>query len=452
MSILNILESIESDSKRSHKIAVIEQHKTDELFRRVLTLALDPYINFHIRKIPTYVCTQQKSLAWALLELDKLSSRQLTGNAGIEHLRSILSSIASDDAIVVERIIGKDLRCGAGDGTVNAVIDKFIPTYPCLLARPYDAKSIKNINYPAISQLKADGLRVNFHIDGAKVSICGRSGRDIDLLGYMDADLTELGRLFHSPVVIDGELVVVDANGKLLSRKVGNGIINKAIKGTISAEEAKMVRAQIWDVIPMDEFKASISKLTYIDRFNELDNAVQVICANTPDRLASKLKTGISLRYWMIPSKSVKNLEEAQAHFEEMLASGEEGTILKNECGLWEDTRSKHLVKFKAEKECDLEIIGWNPGNGKFAGQVGSLICASSDRKVEVAISGFPDDLRLQITQDIEQMIGGIAAIMYNERISSKDKNRAGVDSLFLPRYQEFRYDKKIADHSKDIK
>lgn len=449
MSILKILEDIESDSKRTYKIEVIKNNIGNELFKRVLKQALDPYINFYIRKIPAYTPTGKQTLEWGLDELTKLSERQFTGHAGIEHLRNVLNNLSVEDAVVVERIIGKDLRCGAGDGTVNAVSKDFIPTYPCLLARPYDAKNIKNITYPAISQLKADGVRVNFHVDGNKVSICGRSGRDIDLLGHMDDDLIELGKLFPHAVVVDGELVVVDANGKLLSRKEGNGIINKAIKGTISAEEAKMVRAQIWDVIPMSEFKAGVSKLTCIDRFNELSNAVATLLA-APDRIVDKLKTGTPLRFWMIPSRIVKNLDEAQDHFQEMLSAKEEGTILKNFCGLWEDTRSKHLVKFKSEKDCDLEIIGWNPGKGKFVGMVGSLICASSDRKVEVSISGFSDELRAEITRDIDSLIGTIVTLLYNERITSE--TRTGVDSLFLPRFAEFRLDKTVANSSKEIK
>lgn len=449
--ILQILEDIGSDTKRGHKTALIEQHRGNDLFLKVVKLALDPYVNFYIRKIPNYTATGTQTLDWALVELDKLSSRQLTGHAGVEHLRGILSSLSPADATVVERIIGKDLRCGMADGTVNSVIDKFIPEYPCLLARPYDEKNIKNITYPASSQLKADGLRVNLHTDGKKVSICGRSGRDIDLLGAMDEEIAALGAQFTVPVVFDGELVVVDENGKLLSRKVGNGIINKAIKGTISPEEAKMVRAQLWDVIPADEFKAGKSKKTYDKRLAEVVAAIDAVSPKGVDLTAAVLR-GSTLKFWIIPNKVVNSLEEAVAHFQEMLADGEEGTLLKNFCGLWEDTRSKHLVKFKAERDADLEVIGWNPGEGKFVGMVGSLICASSDRLVECAISGFPDDLRREITDDIDSWVGSIVAVLYNERISSKSAGRAGIDSLFLPRFAERRYDKSVANSSKEIK
>lgn len=449
MSILQILEDIGADTKRSHKLSLIEQHKENELFLKVVKLALDPYVSFFIKKIPSYTANGTKSLDWAISELEHLSERNVTGNAGIEHLTTVLSNISQDDATVIERIIGKDLRCGMADGIVNAVINKFIPTYPCLLARPFDEKNIKNIQFPALSQLKADGVRVNFHINGDKITVCGRSGKNIDLLGALDQELIKIGSYFSGRVVIDGELVVRDKYGKLLSRKIGNGIINKAIRGTISPEEASMICAQIWDVIPLDEFHAGKSKKQYKERFEEISQALASAHPDSEDKTEQTLK-GLKNKIWIIDSVVVNNIEEAQAHFEKLLAEGEEGTILKNFAGFWEDTRSKHLVKLKAEKDCDLEVIGWNPGEGKFAGQVGSLICATSDQKVEVAISGFSDDLRAEITRDINEWVGGIVAVLYNEKISNKA--RPGVYSLFLPRFAERRYDKTIANTSDEVK
>ena len=448
MSILNILESIGSDTKRSHKLALIEQHKGNPLFLKVVKMALDPYVNFYIRKIPDYDAKGGQTLDWALAELEKLAERTVTGNAGIEHLRYVLSSVTPADAAVITRVIGKDLRCGMADGTVNAVIEGYIPEYPCLLARPYDEKNIKNITYPAYSQLKADGLRANVIVKDGKVTLCGRSGRAIDLLGELDADMLLLSGQYQTDMFYDGEFVVVNSAEKIIDRKTGNGIINKAIKGTISQEEAKMVRFQVWDAFPLSEFYAGKSKETYDKRFDKLINAIHQIRANV-DFTAHVLTHG-PLRFRPIPYKIVNNLEEAVAHFNELLAAGEEGTILKNFCGHWEDTRSKHLVKMKAEKDADMEIIGFNPGEGKFAGMVGSIQMASSDRLVECNISGFPDDLRQWITDHQDELLGTIATVLYNERI--KSKARTGVDSLFLCRFAEFRSDKTVANSSKEIK
>jgi DNA ligase-1 len=454
MSILQILDTIGAESSRTGKIALIAANQNNTLFREVLSKALNPYVNFYIKKIPDYsvkLLTEgesYKSLDWALTQLNKLEQRELTGHAGIDHLQHILESVSPEDSTVVGRIIGKDLRCGAADGTVNAAIPDFIPEYPCLLARPYDAKNIKNITYPAYSQLKADGLRANVIVKNGKVTLCGRSGRAIDLLGHMDADMLLLSAQYGVDMFYDGEFVVVDSSEEIVDRKTGNGIINKAIKGTIGDAEASKVRFQVWDAFPLSEFYARQSKETYDKRFPKLIAAIDVINKGE-DALVNALKVG-ARKYRLIPFEIVNNLEEAEAHFQKLLSMGEEGTILKNYCGLWEDTRSKHLVKMKAEKDADMEIIGFNPGEGKFLGQVGSIQCASSDRLVEVNISGFSDELRLWITANQANLMGTIVTLMYNERI--KSKTRTGVDSLFLPRFVEFRNDKKVANSTKEIK
>ncbi len=449
MSILKILEEVGSDTKRSHKLSLIEKHRNDSLFMRVVKLALDPYVNFYIRKIPDYKPTGTKSLEWALNELEKLSKRHLTGHAGIDHLRSVLNSMNKDDAVVVARIIGKDLRCGMADGIVNAVVADFVPTYPCLLARPYNEKNIKNVKWPAYSQLKADGLRANALVTAGKVTTCGRSGRDIDLLGELDNDILMVSAQYDCDMFFDGEFVVVDANENIIDRKTGNGIINKAIKGTISQAEASKIRFQVWDAFPLSEFFARKSKETYDKRLEKLADALDDVRTKNADYTTHVLKYG-PLRLRLIPYEVVNSLDEAVKHFELLLSEGHEGTILKNFCAFWEDTRSKHLVKMKAELDCDLEIIGWNSGEGQFAGMVGSLICASSDRLVETSISGFSIDLRKEITATIDDLIGDIVTVTYNERI--KSKARIGIDSLFLPRFAEFRTDKKVANSSKEIK
>ena len=428
MNVLQILETIGADSKRGHKLSVFEQNKNNQDFLKVVKLALDPYTNFYIKQIPKYESTENKSLEWALDELEKLSSRQLTGHAGIDHLRTILSNLSSDNSIVIERIIGKDLRCNMAEGIVNAVIDKFIPSYPCLLARSYDDKNIKHIKFPAYSQLKADGLRANVHVNGSQIMICGRSGRAIDLLGNLDAAMFDLAKQFPWPVVFDGEFVVVDENGLMLNRKTGNGIITKAIKGTISDKEAKSIRFQLWDAIPMDEFKNGESTESYKIRFDRLLKAIDDTNQSSPV-------------YWSIPYKVVATLDEAIEHFQSLLAAGHEGTILKNYHGIWEDSRSKHLIKMKAELEMDLEVIGWVEGTGKYQGKLGALTCKNQDGTILVSVgSGYSDEERSSIDKGV---IGKIVSVMYNEIIEDK---KSSIKSLFLPRFVEIRSDKTQSD------
>lgn len=257
---------------------------------------------------------------------------------------------------------------------------------------------------------------------------------------------------YGEPCVFDGELLVEAPDGTILSRKKGNGIINKAIRGKISDAEAKMIRVQVWDVIPYSEFVKEVSTEPYSKRLEKLEHAFTAL-ASTQEELLFDILRGKQRLVRILEAKTVNNYQEARDHYQECVDAGFEGTIIKNIDHLWENKRSKGLVKLKVEEEADLEVIGWNPGNlgTKWEDYVGSLICASADRKVEVSISGFSDALRKEITLNINEWIGRVVTVRYNERIASKDKSRKDVDSLFLPRFVELREDKDVANTSAEI-
>ena len=437
--IYSIIQEIKADSSKLAKIAILTEHKDNELLQKALVACYDPYVQYYLRKIPAYTPVEKSTLSLdaAIDELDALSSRTVTGHAAQDHLAGILNQLDFEDAHIIERIIAKTMDCGMTESTINKVWKKLIPTYPCLLANPFKEKTIAKIVWPAYSQLKADGMRVNAHITNGKVSLCGRSGKTVDVLGELDADLLELASHVNHPegnVVFDGELVLEEADGSVMARKKGNGILNKAIKGTIGQKQAAQVRIRVWDIVGAKSFRAEKDKRPYSDRFEMVKNAVAK--ANAP-------------KVELIETAEVADIEAASVHFEEMLARGEEGTIIKNKDHIWEDKRSAGLVKMKSEKDCDLEVIGYNPGKGKFTGMIGSIICASADRSVEVSISGLSDALRQEITDNQDSWIGNIVEVKYNERIS--DKKRPDVDSLFLPRFVELREDKTEANNSAEI-
>lgn len=429
-NVAKILRELKDESGRNAKIAILEKHKGNTLLKQVLSSSLDPYTTYFIKKIPEYKPSAKPTvtLEQALDRLDMYTTRTVTGQKAIDFLTATLNSMSADDAFVYERIIEKDLDCGVQESTVNKVWKDLIPTYPCLLAKGFDDKNIARIKYPAYSQLKLDGMRVNVFNDNGAITFRGRSGKPIDLLGVLDDEILKILPKGH---VLDGELILVEKDGSVMKRSKGNGILNKAIKGTISEKEARMVRVTVWDLIPIADFRKAECKTPYHQRFASLQKIVK----------------GDYVR--MVECLEVKSLDEAVQHFEQALARGEEGTILKNKNHIWEDSRSKDLVKMKAEKDADLEVVDWIEGTGKYKGMMGALLCRSSDGKVEVSIgSGYSDDQRLEFTR--RKVLGRIITVLYNERIASKD--RPGVDSLFLPRFIELREDKNKANSSKEIK
>ncbi len=437
MNLHQFFEQLASNASRNFKIEQLDANRDNELLREVVRLALDPFTQFYIRKIPKYTpntTAHAASLKSMLPSLYDLHSRYVTGNAAIEHLTRILEAVEADGAKVIERIIQKDLKCGVAVSTANAVWTGLLKEYPVMLCSQFEQKLVDKVHFPAYVQLKMDGMRFNAIVRDGKVEYRSRNGKEIQLLGNLDADFIKLAG--DVDCVFDGELLVVDSNG-IMDRQTGNGILNKANKGTISAAEANMVRATIWDVIPYLYFVDGECPSQYSKRFESLEILIK---KHTPSKVS------------LVESREVNTYDEAKDVFETMLAQGQEGIILKDKRGIWENKRAKHQIKFKGELECDLEIIAVEEGTGKYAGKLGAVVCRSrpQDGKyltVNVG-SGFNDAHRDNLWADRDNLIGKIVAVKYNMR----SKNKAGEESLFLPIFIEVRDDKEVADTIGDIK
>jgi len=431
--IIDIINELAATSSRLDKEAILKREKNNELLKAVVVAALNPMTNYHIRKIPKYKTDIEPmlTLEQGLKKLDKLSLREITGNAAIEYLALLLSELQPGDANIVERVIEKDLRCGVSDKTANKIWPKLIPEYPVMLCDQYDDKTIERVKFPAFCQLKLDGMRFNAICKNGSVEFRTRNGKHIDIHGYLADEFVELAA--GRNIVFDGELLVYDEDMyQYLPRQTSNGILSKSLKGTITDNECKRVAATVWDSIPLSNFEKHKCDIPYRARFESLKNDVERI--SNP-----KIK--------LVWNEVVSNVNQAIALFEKFLAEGQEGIILKDTGSPWESKRVKHQLKFKGELECDLKVVAWEEGTGKNVGRLGALVLESSDRVVRVSVgSGFTDGDRDSIKPDI---VGNVVAVKYNARI--KDK-KTGVDSLFLPIFIEIRHDKNTANSSKEIK
>ena len=433
MNINALFNDLASNASRNYKLEKLREHAQHETLREVIRLALCPFTQFYQRKIPTYKCDGTNANIESILPaLYELSSRQVTGNAAIEYLRMLLTSLNEDDAKVLERIIDKSLDCGVQVSTANDVWPGLITEYPCMLCSPFEQKLVDKIKFPAYAQMKMDGMRFNAIVRDGKCEFRSRNGKEILLLGNLEQEFIALAGSIDC--VFDGELLVMlEGDHQFADRQTGNGILNKANKGTISAKEAALVHATVWDLIPYVQFVDGYCGTPYSKRYSTLEAII------------SKQKSE-GKKIWNVTSTIVQTLEEAQEIFQGYLAEGYEGIILKDGNGVWEDKRAKHQIKFKGELECDLKIVAIEEGTGKYAGMLGAIVCESSDGKIKVNVgSGFNDAHRKNLGKEI---LDKIVAIKYNSRI----KNKLGDESLFLPIFVEIRDDKDIADSSKDIK
>lgn len=437
-TVLDILDSLAETPSRNSKLSILKENASNNDLKRAFLYALNPLVNYYVRKAPDHESstTPNISLERAFESLDMLSRRELTGNAAINHLSTMMFNMTEDDAEVIKRILDGDLRCGVNTSSVNKVWPKLVPTYPVLLAQDNDPKHVSKINWPAIVQLKSDGMRFNAIVKNTHVQYFGRSGKPILIDdSELDAMFVKLGVYYPEGVVFDGELVYVQG-GDIAARQTGNGIINKAVKGTISKEECKNIHAKLWDIIPYTAFIKELHEVPYNERLNELL------------RLLNDNFKIINPRIDVIETHIlVKNEEEVGELYLDALSRKEEGVVLKCPKMIWENKRSKKMLKYKAEHQIELKVVGKLEGTGINAGRLGALIAETSDGKVRVNVGyGYSFKQRDEFWVNPPNII----TVKYNGRIKAKIKD--AVDSLYLPAFIEERLDKNEADPSSKAK
>ena len=432
--IYKMLQELQNEPSTNKKVEIIEKYKSEEA-KLFFTYTLND-VKYGIKKTPVYRTKESGGCTFndMLHLLDSLANRVVTGNAALDAVSILLNTCTEEDAYVFLCMLQKKTRCGVSSALVNKVYPSLI-TIPAkvMKAQPYSEKNMKNIVFPAISQRKCDGARclgVNPSLTSdEEVFFMSSSGKTYYGLSKLAEELSKLLKNY----VYDGELLVVDENGKVLSRKEGNGILNKSLHNTISEEEADRVRFVLWDCIHMDDYERDYSNDTYEATYTILNS----ILTNEFKRIS------------FVESKIVNNREEAFAHFKEMLARGEEGTILKNLSSKWENKRSKNCVKFKVVIQNTLMVTDFLEGKEKYANSLGAILCESEDGLVQVKVgSGLSDEDRKTIWENKDAYIGKFIEIESNGIILAED----GTYSLFLPRFIEIREDKTEADTYDTIK
>ena len=449
----SILEKLENTNSQKEKIEILKT--MNETQKRWFKMCYNNLISFGVKKIPEYSSESNSLDTVSIMDIleKEFVTREITGNAAIERLRDILSN--AEEPEVVERLIKRDARCSVNSTLLNKVFPNLIPEIPCMLAQPMNEKTLKNIEFPAFSQLKADGMRCITFITSNNVRMFSRNGTEI-ICEPLKNTLMTIGQIEENllsdnvTLMLDGELICYKDN-KLLDRKTSNGICNKVLKGTASENELNLIQMQLWDIVKVDS-----------NTFNPLEDKSYE--ARLED-LYSILNMSIFSKLEVIPTEIVNSMEEALEHFQKMLSQGLEGTILKNQDAKWSNTRSKDLVKLKEENTIDLLVVDIEEGSGDFEGGLGAIICETSDKKLRVRVGtgfsfedrGFVNDLSSgkKVVKQIKSLeevsknyLGKIVEVKYNQIIKSKGKDEM---SLFLPRLVCVRNDKDTANSIEEI-
>ena len=417
-----MITALQNTQGGNAKKSIIEANKENDLLKEYLRVTYDPRINFYITE-KTFPYVLEKELAYyPALDLEDipyfvkaLAEREVTGVNAKNWLSNTLGGFSKEDQQLIKWMLLKDIRAGISVSTINKVWPNLIfeqPYMRCSLQKDVDL-SKWDWESGIYSQVKMDGMYAA--VSNKQVITRNGSAFPYDLLPFaFKLDMKQI----PEGLELNGEILVVNTEGKLLDRKTGNGLLNSLLQGTALPSNYSL-HYVFWDEYERD--------VTYESRF-----------------WGAELYYTDTVTFQLIKCRRVYSLEEAHQHFTEVLSQGGEGTILKNPKGKWKDGTSKDQVKYKLECDVDLLCTGWIEGEGKHKGKIGALQCQSSDGKLKVNVgSGFTDKQREQ-----EAPVGKIITVKANDLI---DKRNSDVYSLFLPIYVETRLDKSEADNIERI-
>jgi DNA ligase-1 len=344
-------------------------------------------------------------------------------------INSQLSSDPKEDLLlrdILMKILTKRMNIGIGAKLINKAIGRELIPDPSLMLASDDQKEIAGWS-KIYCEEKYDGVRVIAVGDREKgFQFYTRAFNELDKSKLCRIESSLINVLHNANIVgevfFDGELT--DINRKSVSGKV-----TQILKGTAPNDIDKDFLFNVFDLEKSEVLKTGKGTTPFVKRRAELEFLLGFLGADSPVTLA---------RQWVVDS-----MEETQKIYGLIVSMGGEGVILKPEDHVYECKRSKNWVKLKQIQDCDLEITGWYPGEGKREGFIGGFICTDSSKTLEVKIgSGFTDKDLQELSSDPDSLIGKIAAVQFNEPITDKFGGR----SLFLPRFIEIRNDKNTAD------
>ncbi len=452
MSIKKILDEIAAISGKNDKGKALAKHKDNELLKRVIYLAHSPRIKFHIKQIPEQGVKNDKlnDLSFAVSELMHLANRDVTGDDARKFLKGLLESVNEDDAHVIERIIGKDLKIGMDSG-INKVIPNLIEETPYQGAKSFSEKGALKLFEKGkdkkpkvvISQIKADGTYRNSIVRSIDVELISRQGEVSSLDGAKF--LKELSQLndcvFNGELTIDGYKRTI-ANGMVssimdITQKANERGVEETQKKIDAFEEKhgsytealNAMRFTVWDMITVEEYFDASSERPYIERLKLLE-----------ETLSNYKLENVEL----VETRYITTYAEAIEHFLDAQKRGLEGTIIKSSEAGWKDGKPTYQIKMKLEMSMDLRIVGFKYGTKGTKNEhvISVLELESECGLLKTAPAGMTEEMMQYVTDHQEELMDAIVQI----RCCGLSQNSKGEWSTQHPSIDEIRFDKNTAD------
>jgi DNA ligase-1 len=432
----NIIQEFNKTNSTNDKREVCKKYKDNVQFIEVFQKAYDKVKwtwGITLKNIQPYKSTNNLGLNYAIIEIEKLHKRELTGNDANIFLHKLLSNLSSEDAYVIERIIDRNLKISFGKTEFNKLVSKenqcVKPPYKrCEIGTAKNIKDNMNFNKKVYSQKKEDGTFRSALVDGENITIMSRPGFE-DSFPIIEENLKSLnvdGYVFVGEMTLRGEK----------DRKKGNGLINS------DNPPHEDIVYTIWEMIPIHEYsmtKDEIKKATKAGTMSRYEDTFEKLQKLLLDANLSNVE--------LIESIEIKSMKEAYEHFQRVTKDGFEGTVIKSGEMTHKDGNSKQQLKCKLIIELDMRITSFNVGNkGSSNEKWFSGINFENDEgtiKGTVGITTLTDDLKEWFNTHRHEVTGQVMTLHCNDITQASGND---FFALSHPRYQELRGTEKVTD------
>ena len=418
-----IIRALETHPSRLNKEAIIQAAHEEGLpeFFEGVTMALDAMVTFGVKQVPEATVDGQ-GLAWTVFKelADKLIARELTGHAARDAIELCMqTATVSQWNDWYRRILIKDLRCGMSEKTVNKVVPGTVPVFTCALAHD-SAKHEKKMTGVKQIEIKLDGVRVITIIQGNKVEMFSRNGKQFHNFGHIIEELEAVVAEYPVPypLVLDGE--VMSANFQDLMKQVHR-------KDGKQSTDAVL---HVFDTIPLGCFKAG--------SWDKPQSFRSAITKHWVEEHKSALQHVSALDWETVDL----DLEEGQTRFVELnkaaVDGGYEGVMIKDVDAPYECKRTHAWLKAKPFIEVTLEVKEVEEGTGRNEGRLGAFVCEGIDDGKDIRVnvgSGFTDVHRDDYWTHRSSIVGNLVEV----RADAVTQNQDGTYSLRFPRFKTFR-------------
>lgn len=421
-------EILQSNS-RKYKQEILRKYKDDEVVKRYLQIAFDPYKVYGIstKKLNKIVGGVPPTDIETVFDLFVYLEDHNTGtDKDINICQTVLNNVytySREAGSVLESLICKDLSIGCDAKTINKEIPGLIPTFNVQLANKYFDKPEKLEGKTFALTTKIDGGRIIAirEIDG--VSFYTRAGQRYEGLVDLEKEMMET---FPAGTVLDGEITIFDNEG-VPSKEA----YKRAMKITRSDGEKHGLKMLVFDAMYLDEWRNQKCTHDWAERRALLEG----LCFYGPQ----------NRKYFELLPVLYRGSDTSMVfeYLDKALANNEEGVMINICDAPYEFGRTWNLMKVKKMSTLDLEIIGFEEGTGRLAGTLGAILVRYKNGNTVKVGSGFSDKLRTEIWNSRDEWLGNICEIQYFEETTNAD----GGESLRFPVFKDYRPDKINADY-----